>query len=76
MYDSEEEEILDMYGYDFEFSFDVIFNYIKIFIEFYEFSLLVIEWEIFYWLLVLYNDELIDRIIVMYNYMFGDEELM
>ncbi len=53
-----------MHGYDFEFSFDVIFNHIKIFIEPYELSLLVIERETPYWLLVPHNDELIDRIIV------------
>ncbi|WP_228276838.1 hypothetical protein [Acinetobacter johnsonii] len=74
MYDSEEEETSDMHGYDFEFSFDVIFNHIKIFIEPYELSLLVIERENPYWLLVPHNDELIDRIIVTYNHTFGDEE--
>ncbi|MDH1363906.1 hypothetical protein N5D16_05510, partial [Acinetobacter johnsonii] len=76
MYDSEEEETSDMHGYDFEFSFDVIFNHIKIFIEPYELSLLVIERENPYWLLVPHNDELIDRIIVTYNHTFGDEEPM
>ena len=34
MYDSEEEETSDMHGYDFEFSFDVIFNHIKILVVF------------------------------------------
>ena len=76
MYDSEEAETSDMHGYDFEFSFDVIFNHIKIFIEPYELSLLVIERENPYWLLVPHNDELIDRIIVTYNHTFGDEEPM
>ena len=76
MYDSEAEETSDMHGYDFEFSFDVIFNHIKIFIEPYELSLLVIERENPYWLLVPHNDELIDRIIVTYNHTFGDEEPM
>jgi hypothetical protein len=76
MYDSEEEETSDMHGYDFEFSFDVIFNHIKIFIEPYELSLLVIERENPYWLLVPHNDELIDQIIVTYNHTFGDEEPM
>ncbi len=74
MYDSEEEETSDMHGYDFEFSFDVIFNHIKIFIEPYELSLLVIERENPYWLLVPHNDEMIDRLIVTYNHTFGDEE--
>ena len=48
----------------------------KIFIEPYELSLLVIERENPYWLLVPHNDELIDRIIVTYNHTFGDEEPM
>ncbi|WP_228147009.1 hypothetical protein [Acinetobacter sp. ANC 4204] len=75
MYDSDElKENSDMHSYDFEFSFDVIFNHIKIFIEPYQLSLLVIERENPYWLLVPHNDELIDRIIVTYNHTFGDEE--
>ena len=76
MYDDPDQTEGDMHSYDFEFSFDVIFNNIKIFIEPYELSLLVIEKETPYWFLVPSNEELIERIIVTYNQSFGDDEAM
>ncbi|MCW8038109.1 hypothetical protein [Acinetobacter entericus] len=64
------------HAYDFEFTYSVVFNNIKVFIEPYDLALLVIEQENPYWLLVPSNEELIDRIITTFNEAFGNEEPM
>lgn len=65
-----------MHAYDFEFTYSVIFNNIKLFIEPYDLALLVIEQENPYWFVVPNNEELTSQIILTFNDIFGDEEPM
>jgi hypothetical protein len=78
MYEESDQEIdpEPAHAYDFEFTYSVVFNNIKMFIEPYDLALLVIEQENPYWLLVPNNEELIDRIITTFNEAFGNEEPM
>ena len=64
------------HAYDFEFTYSVIFNNIKLFIQPYDLALLVIEHENPYWMLVPNNEELVSQIILTFNDIFGDEEPM
>ena len=78
MYEESDQEVEPepAHAYDFEFTYNVIFNNIKVFIEPYDLALLVIEQENPYWLLVPNNEELIDCIISNFNALFGNEEPM
>ena len=78
MYEEDDQEIdpEPAHAYDFEFTYNVVFNNIKLFIEPYDLALLVIEQESPYWLLVPNNEELVNQIITAFNEIFGNEEPM
>ncbi|WP_228145778.1 hypothetical protein [Acinetobacter sp. ANC 5054] len=78
MYEESDQEIdpEPAHAYDFEFTYNVIFNNIKMFIEPYDLALLVIERENPYWLLVPNSEESIDCIMTNFNDIFGNEEPM
>ncbi|WP_353140500.1 hypothetical protein [Acinetobacter pragensis] len=78
MYEEGDQEIdpEPAHAYDFEFTYNVVFNNIKLFIEPYDLALLVIEQESPYWLLVPNNEELVNQIITAFNEIFGNEEPM
>ncbi len=78
MYEADDAEIdpEPAHAYDFEFTYNVIFNNIKLFIEPYDLALLVIEQENPYWMLVPANEDLVEQIILTFNDIFGEEEPM